>query len=89
MTKTIICPACDGAGWTGTHTCERCHGTGNVKRPMTNGDRIRAMGDEELGDFLYSYKFCDMCKEGCAECCYHGDCERRLADWLRQIVEEE
>ena len=56
--------------------------------PMTNADHIRTMTDEELCEFLYLYKFCDMCEEGCAECHYHGDCERRLADWLKQPYKE-
>ena len=54
----------------------------------SNGDRIRAMSDEELHEFLYSYKFCDICDETCSECRYQGDCERRLMDWLQQPAEE-
>ena len=55
----------------------------------TNADRIRAMSDEELVEFLYNYKFTDMCEEGCDLCHYHGDCENRLADWLKQPAEED
>ena len=54
---------------------------------MTNADRIRAMTDEELCEFLSQYKFCDICEEGCENCSYNGDCERRLADWLKQPAE--
>ena len=54
----------------------------------TNADCIRAMNDEELAQFLYNYKFTDMCEEGCDLCHYHGDCENRLADWLQQPAEE-
>lgn len=53
----------------------------------SRGDWIRAMSDEELHEFLYSHKFYDMCDEPCSECRYHGDCERRLADWLQQPAE--
>lgn len=56
-------------------------------KPMTNADRIRAMTDEELCEFLSQYKFCDICEEGCENCSYNGDCERRLADWLKQPAE--
>lgn len=35
--------------------CHRCHGTGSVEVPMTNGDRIRAMSDRELAHFLAEY----------------------------------
>ena len=54
----------------------------------TNADRIRAMSDEELCDFLGEYKFCDICVEGCDNCTYHGDCDKRLLDWLKQPAEE-
>lgn len=58
------------------------------KQPQTEADRIRAMSDEELCDFLGQYKFCDICVEGCADCTYHGDCDKRLLDWLKRSVEE-
>ena len=54
---------------------------------LTNADRIRAMSDEELCDFLGQYKFCDICEEGCDACLYHGDCDKRLMDWLKQPAE--
>lgn len=62
--------------------------------PMTNADRIRAMSDEEMAEFIgrieigdfgplvYGKTFCDMCK-GQYEC---DDC--RLC-WLQQPVEED
>ena len=50
----------------------------------TNADRIRAMSDEELCEFLCKYKFCDICEEGCDACTYSGDCDKRLLDWLKQ-----
>ena len=57
-------------------------------KPLTNAQKIRAMSDEELAKFLYSGKFCDICEESCEECRCNGDCESRLADWLKQPVEE-
>lgn len=54
--------------------------------PQTNGDRIRAMTDEELAKLLKSGTFIcgrlgDVCKDmpGCEECCLV---------WLRSPVEE-
>lgn len=63
-------------------------------REITNADRIRAMSDEELAEFIsrieigdfgqqvYGKTFCDMCK-GQYEC---DDC--RLW-WLQQPAEED
>lgn len=46
----------------------------------TNADRIRAMSDNELKEFLCSILQCEFCKfEG------WGGCE--LLDWLRQPAE--
>lgn len=56
-------------------------------KPQTNADRIRAMSNEELCEFLGEYKFCDICKEGCDNCTYNGDCDKRLLDWLQQPLE--
>lgn len=58
-----------------------------VEAPKTNADRIRAMSDEELCEFLSQYKFCDICEEGCDNCTYNGDCDKRLLEWLKQPAE--
>lgn len=59
---------------------------------MTNADKIRAMSEEELADFLdrwalgdidYSKTFCDLCKGQQYDC--HNDC---LLDWLKQEVKD-
>jgi hypothetical protein len=60
-----------------------------TQKTQTNADRIRAMSDEELVDFLGEYKSCDICDEGCEACSYHGDCNKRLLDWLKQPAEGE
>ena len=56
--------------------------------PQTNGDRIRAMGDEELAKFLLyglginfigticTEKYCDPAH--CPQCCFHA-----AMKWLR------
>lgn len=84
-------PVCDH-NWNGWETC------GNwiqkPEKPPTNADRIRAMSDEELADFIsrieigdfgpqvYGKTFCDLCS-GQYEC---DDC--RLW-WLQQPAEED
>ena len=67
--------------------CQHYDNTGG-KKWKTNADRIRAMSDEELAVFLGEYRFRDICEEGCADCTYHGDCDKRLLDWLKHPVEE-
>lgn len=47
---------------------------------LTNGDKIRAMSDEELAGLL-----CEMCEVTCAnliEC--DGKCEEHALEWLKQ-----
>ena len=57
--------------------------------PITNADRIRAMSDEKLCEFLGHYSFFEMCDEGCDACTYKGNCDERLLEWLKQPVEDE
>ena len=54
---------------------------------ITNADRIRSMTDEELCKFLGECKFCDICEEGCDNCTYNGDCNKRLLEWLQKPAE--
>lgn len=88
MKKNIACPSCKGKGFNviitgdrndycgiGSEMCSVCGGTGVQEVGMTNADRIRAMSDEELGNFLinvayagndpwcipFTRKFCDNC----------------------------
>ena len=57
--------------------------------PMTNADRIRAMSDEELADFIdrcemndidYAKTFCDLCNG-------QYECNQCRLDWLKQPAE--
>ena len=57
----------------------------------TNADRIRAMSDEELADFIdrcemndidYAKTFCDLCNG-------QYECDRCRIDWLQQPAEGE
>lgn len=68
------------------------------KKVFTNADRIRAMRDEELANFLHNVvrKFmCKYCKEyervktakGHANC--NGECDKAYLEWLKQPAEEE
>lgn len=54
----------------------------------TNADRIRAMSDEELAQFIPNWSYAGACKYDGVLYCNHecGDCVR---DWLQQPAPEE
>ena len=65
----------------------RCHAHVNCENKiMTNADRIRAMSDEELAEFLKTYFTCEYecaaAKDGCI-----CDCSGTIMDWLQSEVE--
>ena len=74
------CKKC-GAWIVSGSLCEDC-------KPMTNGDKIRAMTDEELADKL---------TDKCAVCAYHYAecetkfclCEEGVLKWLKQEVQSD
>ena len=90
------CPHCGGKlraesiGW----KCEKCQGfidmQGNFHEhvekpfmpPMTIADRIRAMNDDELRNFLCGLMNCSGCVFGSASGC-------KLKDWLQMPSKEE
>ena len=56
---------------------------------ITNADRIRAMSDEELAEFIdrcemndidYAKTFCDLCNGQC-------ECDQCRLEWLQQPAE--
>ena len=50
-------------------------------KPITNADRIRAMSDEELADFITE----DLCELLCgAPLVCEGRCKQKMLDWLRE-----
>lgn len=58
--------------------------------PYTNADRIRAMSDEELAEFIPNWSYTNACK--CEEQSYADcnlKCEECVLDWLQQPAEEE
>ena len=60
--------------------CRTCNGSG--KMPMTNADRIRAMSDEELAEFI-TEKQCGWCTEIGREMYRQNNLH-----WLKQPVED-
>ena len=65
---------------------------------MTNGEKIRAMNDEELAKFLSEFSACNVCKYYDSEAhrcdedsnflCVKAYAEEIIGDWLKQPVEE-
>ena len=68
-----------------------------IRKPKTNGDRIRQMTDEELAAFIEIYDIEDICKTRCAKTgearercmCYGEECESHILEWLNQEVIED
>ena len=66
--------------------CFACD-NGNQFKPITNADRIRAMSDEELAEFIeYLTSGCDYMSPKCyaSEFCTYGVCHRAWLDWLKE-----
>lgn len=96
-----VCPNCNGKGYnvimTGDRNdycgvanspCPDCGGKGKISVPMTNGDRIRAMSDEELAyNFEYS-TICGRIQNSNPEWCgTNGECRNCVLRWLKQPAE--
>ena len=52
-----------------------------IEHKITNADRIRAMSDEELGEFVSSLGCVDHFKR------CNGSCKKCTLDWLKQPAE--
>ena len=52
---------------------------------QTNGDRVRAMTDRELAQFI-TYDFCEVLCGSPSIC--HGNCEEKMLEWLKEEVKD-
>ena len=72
-----------------------CHnGLCRIKEPQTNADRIRAMSDEELAEWMATKTSCMKCPvdlDACYNFEFSGEmsCKEILLDWLKSREEEE
>lgn len=100
MIKEVPCMKCDGKGFitkfgeysVWSERCPNCGGTGIVKVPMTNADRIRAMDDEQLAKFLCEFLFCDYEFHPCDNCKGEPYCREEhngMIEWLQMPAEED
>lgn len=59
--------------------------------PLTNGDKIRAMSNRELAEFLSYYKefSCEICPRNPRTCAYiKNGCEDGMIAWLNSEAED-
>lgn len=103
MIKEVPCMECDGKGFIAkfgeysvwSERCPNCGGTGTVKVPMTNADRIRAMSDEKLAEFLKRVHVdpCSACCDNLYWCRRNNApepvCQKHFFKWLQQSAEED
>lgn len=74
------CKKC-GAWIVSGDLCDDCN-------PMTNGDKIRSMTDEELAEWLTDgHEQCDFCAKHL--CDFDSDCVHGVLKWLKQEVSED
>lgn len=57
-------------------------------QPMTNGDWIRSMGDEELAEFIGHARLCDRVQGDGDWCLEHAVCRGCIEEWLRKPYKE-
>ena len=60
-----------------------------TKIPVTKADRIRAMSDEELVNFINHFNICDLRTNDECKMSYCACCEVCVMDWLKQPAEVE
>ena len=55
---------------------------------QTNADRIRAMSDEELAEFIAYSTSCETCvvRKGGSDECHNTNCSTAWLDWLKEEV---
>ena len=91
MTKTIVCPECNGFGYIEEHVdgllykkeCGCCGGARILRVPVTNADRIRNMSDEELSVFLWRFDLEEVAREDGGFLV-----RKKITEWLQKPVED-
>ena len=59
------------------------------KKPMTNGEWVRAVSDGELVEFVGHNSLCDRIQGECGNWCNDHNCTECLQKWLQQPAEGE
>lgn len=59
-----------------------------IEKPVSNGDKIRSMTDEELAELIAKWAFCDECVNLFGfKVCETKCCSDHWLDWLKSPVE--
>ena len=58
------------------------------EKPMTNGDWIRNMTDEEFVEFIGSDSLCSRLQLETPWCDDHAICEGCMTTWMKQLAED-
>ena len=86
------CATCGNIG--NSDICAECSWDSKWEpKPVTNGDRIRAMTDAELAEWLVSFgTICEICSENTFvyddETIACGRCAEGITNWLKQPAKE-
>lgn len=67
--------------------CPVCGAEMRVGTDMTNADRIRAMTDEELAEFIGDDAMHDICPNNCQDD-LDRPCKVCALEWLKQVATE-
>ena len=96
----MICPYCGKPitynSFFGVFYCSKCGGffkqaavmeCNDLNKPLTNAQKIRAMTDEELAEFLWNFNLADVSTDKLGEFGPHMF-RYRLKEWLQMPAEE-
>lgn len=68
--------------------CTTCENGSDFERIVqTNADKIRAMSDEELAEYISKYFSCEYECAARDKCGSDWDCKRATIEWLQSEVE--
>ena len=97
----MICPYCGKLiaynSYFDVFYCSKCGGffkqatvmeCNDLNKPLTNAQKIRAMSDEELAEFLWNFNLADVSTDKLGEFGPHMF-RYRLKEWLKMPAEED